>query len=496
MTVNVADLLRPLARSQGDSIALVSDEGEITFRELDLRVRKMATCLLDHGLRPGFRVGMLLRDNVGHVITLFAIWSIEAVAIPLDFRSPPAERRNLAAHFRVEWMIAPHPFGDLPCIVLDESWWRKADASKPLSPGTRDGTAQALVMTSSGTTGRPKGFQLSQTGLFHRLLTHQRGFGIEPGDRYLNLAPMYFTAGRNYVVGHLLFGATVILGPSLVSPQDIISLVEKHEANMLFTVPTLCRQLLDMAPASTPLLPQMKLLRVGGAAISDEEYLSFVERLTPNTKLVYASSVSGLISVLTTADLSKSASTAGRVTPFTDIEIVDDDRRPVGPGEFGRIRVRQPGMAESVCGLDDESEAREHLDSGWAYPGDLGMLDDGGILTLRGRYTDTIIRGGANIDPIEIENVIRQHPEVEDAAVVGVPSPALGQEVVAFVVTQGTLPADKLQSFCRRNLAAFKTPSDIVFVCVLPRNTAGKVVKQELVAAFVADGGTAISSRR
>jgi long-chain acyl-CoA synthetase len=491
LTVNIADLLRPLARFQGDDPALIDGEREITFRELDLLVRKMATCLLDRGVRPGSRVGIVLRDNVDHVVTLFAVWSIEAVAIPLDFRSRPAERKELATHFQIDSIIAARTTSDRPCIVLDEKWWQTVDAAEPLTPGARDATAIALVILSSGTTGRPKGFLMSHIGLLHRLLTHQRSFNVQRGDRYLNVTPLYFSAGRNHIIGYLLFGATVILGPVLLSPPDIVALIERYRANMLFAVTSVCRQLLEIAPASKPLLPHMKLLHVGGETTSPHEAMAFFERLTPNTRLVYASTISGLVSMLSKDDMPDLAGTVGRPILFTDIEIVDDEGQPLGPGEVGRIRVREPGMAEGVCGLSDDSEVRDHLDDGWAYPGDLGVLDENGILSLRGRYTDTIIRGGANIDPVEIETAIRRHPAVEEVAVVGVPSKHLGQEIVAFIVAHDGLDSATVRNLCRRDLVASKWPSDIVIVDSLPRNTAGKVVKRDLIAAYDRDAKSA-----
>jgi acyl-CoA synthetase (AMP-forming)/AMP-acid ligase II len=216
-----------------------------------------------------------------------------------------------------------------------------------------------------------------------------------------------------------------------------------------------------------------------GAQIYPEEKLRARRILSKAFVEDYGTSLAGRISSLHGADLEERPDSVGRVMPYVVLEIVDANDTALPPGESGIIRVRAPGMARSVYGSTTR-EAGDKLSDGWAYPGDVGLLDDGGFLRLLGRTSDVVVRSSINLYPSEIERVIAAYEEVREVAVVGFAKLPEGQEIAAFVVGSDSLTETALISHCRACLAPDKRPHKFVFLKEMPRNAYGKISRAEL----------------
>jgi acyl-CoA synthetase (AMP-forming)/AMP-acid ligase II len=210
-----------------------------------------------------------------------------------------------------------------------------------------------------------------------------------------------------------------------------------------------------------------------------EEKIQAKALLSGNFIQEYGASIAGRISSLGGHDLDSRPDSVGRVLPQVCLQVVDEEDNPIAtPGEAGTIRLRSPGMAQSMEGAARESG--DKLKNGWAYPGDVGALDDQGFLTLVGRTSDLIIRGGINVHPSEIEAVLAEYPGIRDVAAIGFPAEREGEEIAVFVVPAGEFSESDLMSYCRARLSPDKRPRRFLSVRELPRNANGKVLRGEL----------------
>ena len=344
----------------------------------------------------------------------------------------------------------------------------------------RDGDAPLLLSLSSGTTGRPKGPMIAHRHMLRRFWTHWINLGLNAQDRYVCATPLYFGGGRTFTMSVLFAGGTVIMAPPPHEGDELPAVVARARATSLFVVPTQLRGLLNLPSVQTAPMRGLKLLLSSGSALHPEERRAIRETLCPRFFEYYASTEGGGVSLLTPEDQLAYADSVGRPVFAVEVEVVDDSDAPLPPGQIGALRYRGPGVAEGFH--NDPEASREAFRQGWFYPGDLGEIDERGYIFLRGRRKDMIIRGGVNIYPGEIEGVLASHEAVAEAAVVPWASPRLGEEVAAFVVVRSPVEDAALIAWCRARLAPYKVPVRVALIDALPRNSGGKVLKQELVS--------------
>jgi acyl-CoA synthetase (AMP-forming)/AMP-acid ligase II len=483
--VNLAAAQDRHARERPDAEAIIDGARRISHGELAQRIARTATHLRNLGLGAGMLTGVALGDHADHLIVMLALARIGAVLLPLDHRWTAPERERVITHFDAgHVLIEPGQVmaGLAPLvrqIPFDGAWRAAVDAAPPdedIAPG---GDAPLLVSLSSGTTGRPKGPRVSHAQFLARFRTHWINLGFVADDRFVCATPLYFGAGRTFAWSTLHVGGAVVLEPPPFDPAVLVATLGRERATSLFLVPAQLRRLLAEAP-DQPAMLNLRLLLSSGAPLSREERLAIHARLNPRFCEYYASTEGGGTTLLTPADLPGHADTVGRAVHAVEIGIVDEEHRPLPPDSVGRLRYRSPGCATAFH-LDAEASA-EAFHDGWFYPGDLAMLDTDGYLTLAGRAKDMIIRGGVNVYPEEVEAVLRAHPAVADAAVVGMPAATLGEEVAAFVVLAAPVEDDALVAWCATQLAPYKLPRLIRRLGALPRNSSGKVQKPQLKA--------------
>jgi acyl-CoA synthetase (AMP-forming)/AMP-acid ligase II len=271
----------------------------------------------------------------------------------------------------------------------------------------------------------------------------------------------------------------VVLFPAPYEPRQLADAVNAQGITALFLVPTLLRRLMELPKPSLPLLPGVRLLISSGASLYPDERRRIMRELCPNFFNFYSSSEGGGISLLRPEHPDEASLSVGKVVFGAEVQIIDQDHRPVPPGTVGMIRYRGGAVANSY--YRDPQESALAFRDGWYYPGDLGRFDAGGFLHLAGRAKDMIIRGGVNIYPAEIETTLVAHAAVAEAAVVGWPARERGEEVAAFVVRRAEVSEGELIAHCRASLAPYKVPKGVFFVDALPRSGLGKVLKPALV---------------
>jgi acyl-coenzyme A synthetase/AMP-(fatty) acid ligase len=412
----------------------------------------------------------------------YAIARLGAVILPLDWRWTDTEKTNVASFFGVS-LVMTEPgavIEDFKCVEVDEGWQMAVRQSEPSADCASGGNRPVVLSLSSGTTGRPKGPMLTHAQFTARFVMQWVTLGFNQHDRYLSATPIYFGGGRSFTMGCLFSGSTVIMFPPPYEPEDLIAAVAKFEATTLLLVPTLLRRLLQVPKGNRPLLAGLNRLLSTGAILHPDERDAVMSQLNPNFINYYGSTEGGGTSVLLPKHGGVAAASVGEAIYQTDIQIVDDDGGELPMGEAGHIRYRSPGVSDSF--YNDPDASAEAFRDGWFYPGDIGKLDDEGLLYLVGRAKDVIIRAGVNIYPAEIEQVLLNHVHVEDAVAMAWPHAERGEDVAVFIVAKEAIEEEQLIEHCRENLASYKVPRGIFFVDEMPKSPLGKIIKTDLAA--------------
>jgi len=483
MERNLADALRQHARNRGSQVALIDGEHAITYAELDHRVDCGAQALIERGCQPGQVVGLSLRDHWAHVVLMYSCMRAGVVMLPLDVRWTAAERRAVVEHFGAVRVVT-EPGADIPEVPHD-AWpalldpacaglghpWPVTDLESPL-----------LLSLSSGTTGRPKGPRITHRHFLRRFYTHWINLGLNARSRYVCATPLYFGGGRTFTLSVLFSGGQVSFCVPPFEPEQLAEHVRAHRANALFLVPTQLRRLLQAPDEVREAFRALDLLMSSGAPLQPNERFAIVEQLCPHFHEYYASTEGGGVTLSDPQDLRARPSTVGRPIFGVEVQVVDHDNQPLPAGQVGTLRYRGPGVADSF--FQDPEQTALHFRQGWFYPGDLAEIDADGYVFLRGRSKDMIIRGGVNIYPNEVEDVLMQLPEVRECSVFGLPDADLGERVACAWSPAGQIDEARLIDHCRRLLAPYKVPSRWMRLDNLPVNSGGKVVKAKLREMF------------
>lgn len=474
---NLASLLDHQAIRKPDHPAIVENGESLSCRDLATRVRQWAGALENAGLKRGDVIAVGLTDSADHIVMNWAVARMGAVILPVDHRWTDAEKANVINGFGAKALVSERGEGLSEMTVwLNEDFHARAAEIDPDRLFPEDADLPVVLSLSSGTTGRPKGPALSHRQMRARWVTQFVSLGFNEGDRYLSATPLYFGGGRSFTMSATWCGATVIMFPPPYEPQALISAAREHKATTTLLVPTILRRLLVLKDESGLLFPDLRLMLCTGSILHQEEREEVIRYLCPNFINYYGSTEGGGVSILTSGHGPEAAGSVGQVVFGTEVEIVDSDHNTVGNGQVGLIRYRGEGVA---AGFYKDAEAdRDAYHDGWFYPGDLGRFDEKRFLFLAGRSKDVIIRGGANIYPAEIESALLTHPDVEDAAVVGVRSKEMGEEIVAFVT--GAADAATLDAYVRDRIASYKVPKAFLKLEALPKSNLGKIQKEAL----------------
>jgi long-chain acyl-CoA synthetase len=484
--MNLARLLHATARRLPQVSALaIGTRAVATYGELSANVARLAAAMLGrHGLAPGDRVALAMKNCPEYYELLFACWHAGLCAVPINAKLHAREfayiLENSGARlaFVTPDLEAAVPAG-LSIASADFKALRggEAVAAADVSP---DDTA--WLFYTSGTTGVPKGAMLTHRNL---LFAAQAYFAdidrLGPGDSILHAAPMSHGSGL-YGVPHVAAGALNVIPESGgFEPEEILALVAAHGGVSFFAAPTMIVRLLASRAAGGADLRNLKTITYGGAPMYVADCERAIDLFGPRLYQLFGQGESPMtITGLPQADHAarRRLETCGFARTGVEVRVADGEDRDLPPGEVGEILTRSDCVMAGYW-RDPEATAQT-LRGGWLHTGDLGSLDEGGYLTIRDRSKDMIISGGANIYPREIEEVLLRHPAVAECSVIGRPHPEWGEEVVAYVVRRGAVSPQELDALCLEHIARFKRPREYRFVDGLPKNNYGKVLKTEL----------------
>lgn len=472
--------LRQHARYRPNKPALVEGGRSIDYRQLDRMVDHACHALRARGVERGRLVGLSLQDRAEYLVILLAMSRIGAVVLPLDPRWTPAEAQRVGASFGAEQVLCDHAGAAPGWTTLESADFGESD--HPYEDPEVGLDSPLLLSLSSGTTGMPKGPRVTQGQFISRFMVYWIDLGLSAQHRFVTATPLYFGGGRGFALAMLYAGGTSLLMCPPYAPEAFVEFVNRQAVTATFLVPTQLTRLLAIARDGALLLPTLDVLISSGAALYASEQREIRRRITPNLYQYYSSTEGGGCTLLPPQEFAAHPDSVGRPCFGVEVEVVDEEHRPLPPGSVGRLRYRSAASADHYY-RGDESAA---FHGGFFYPGDLGEFDADGFLYLRGRSKDMIIRGGVNIYPADIEAVVRAHPSVLEVAVVGVPSAEFGEDIAVAVVTRGPLDAAALRAHCAAGLARYKVPRHFVAFAELPKAGVGKIDKKAVAALLAA----------
>jgi acyl-CoA synthetase (AMP-forming)/AMP-acid ligase II len=545
MDGSMAAMARRWARERPDapafSVAGSDPEAppeRLTYRQLDGLSSRFAQGLLAHGVGPGERVGFLGRSVLTWAVCLVGASKARAVGVPLNWRLSRGETAAVLADADPALVVCEPEFLGLlgetadggpgggavgePLLVAADGgqcplgqWWERYPALDPGSdPGAADPDDIALLFYTSGTTGRAKGVQLTDRNIA-AYFQAPMPWEIGPGDVVSVPAPLFHVSGSGWVFYCLAVGAHGLFTRQVV-PAEVLRRMESERVTHALTVPAVVRMLAREPVAAEVDLSALRMLIYGGSPISPAVMRE--ARRVLGCELVQSygmTETTGPITFLDAADHAPDApahrlASAGRPVPGLGVEVRDPaGGEPLPAGEVGEICVRGGTVMAGYRNRPEEQAAAFTADH-WFRTGDAGRFDEDGYLYVTDRVKDMIVSGAENVYPVEVENVLMDHPLVAEAAVIGVPDERWGETVKAVVVrTAGAsaLPSVELEAeleaelirFCREQIAHYKCPTSVDMPAELPRNASGKVLKRELRAAHrpanePADGPTVLAS--
>ncbi|MBB4660441.1 long-chain-fatty-acid--CoA ligase [Conexibacter arvalis] len=492
----LASWLARRASFDPERVAMTFGERSWTYAELQHEVEAFAAALVRLGVRPGDRVAFLDLNHPNYLLTLFATARLGAIFVPLNFRLTAPELQFALADSGACVLVYAEPFAEaveqirdeIPCRAFvrtpDDEAGELATALVESGPPQEerfvDRDDVALIMYTSGTTGRPKGAMITHDNLLASIHGFSLTFDTRADDRTLVVAPLFHIGGLNVTtLSAFLNGATVVLERRF-DPDRVLRLLEERRITTMFAVPTMLVEMARRPGFATADLDALRLIVSGGAPVPVpllEQYLARGIDVCAGYGMTEAAP---LITIVPPGRVLDKVGSVGLPSFFTEVTLVDDQGREVPTGTPGEFLVRGPNVMKGYWNRPDATAAT--LADGWLRTGDVGVRDEDGFYTVVDRKKDMIITGGENVYPAEVEACLVEHERIADAAVFGVPEPTWGEAVVAVVVARddAALTEEDVTAFMADRLARYKQPRRIVLVDELPRSPSGKVVKGEL----------------
>ncbi|WP_282173789.1 fatty acid--CoA ligase family protein [Cytobacillus firmus] len=510
--MNLTEQLHETAIKMGDKTAYYFMDQSSTYAELDGAVTKFADGLSKLGVKKGDHIALLLGNSPHFVIGLHGALRLGATVIPinpiytpdeigyivnngdvkavvtLDLLVPLIEKMHQALPKVENYIICDTPQGqaseqDLSAL---SAFSKMKSFTQLIALGDigfkgpkleEDDTA--VILYTSGTTGKPKGAMLTHKNLYSNAKDVSDYLHMNENDRVITTLPMFHVFCLTVALNApLMNGATILIDPKF-SPKEIFRLAKKYEPTVFAGVPTMYNFLLQYEDGNPEDLKSLRLCISGGAAMPVALLHGFEKKFNVIVSEGYGLSEASPVTCFNPLDKPRKAGSIGQSIMNVENKVVNELGEEVSVGEVGELIVRGPNVMKGYYKLPEETAAT--IRDGWLYTGDLAKRDEEGYFYIVDRKKDLILVGGYNVYPREVEEVLYNHREVVEAAVLGVPDPNLGETVKCYVVTNNPqLTEELLLVYCAEHLARYKVPSSIEFLEELPKNTTGKILRRAL----------------
>jgi acyl-CoA synthetase (AMP-forming)/AMP-acid ligase II len=499
MADTIGSLIEGPLHRDPDKPAIVSDEGTISYGELDRLANELGAAVGDLSVMPGQRIGVLARNTPFYPVILLAAARIGAILVPLSVRATPSDLAHAIDHAGITLLFVEPEFENIALSALAG----KRDVTLALvaadgfaTAGTHtigsllargagrrpqanvDPASAGIVMFTSGTTGKPKGVTISHLR-YARLFEQQaKECNIRADDVLQLTMPLFHNGGMVGVLGcGLAAGATIAFYSGAFDPGRVLAHARTHGVTIAHWIPTMLARLVEYLDGRLADLPRLRSIHYGSMPMTSGLLRKTEAAFPVALYQTYGTTDCGLIAVLRPEHRAEGRIATGRLLADTHTRIVDPAGNEVAIGDIGEIIV--DASTSGMLGYwNDADMTAETIRNGWIYSGDLARREADGFISLVGRRDGLIISGGENIYPAEVEDVIAAHPNVAETIVIGVPDSDLGEMVCAVVATRArALDLPSLRAFCAGRLAAYKIPRKLVVVEALPRTPSGKIAR-------------------
>jgi acyl-CoA synthetase (AMP-forming)/AMP-acid ligase II len=473
-------------------IGVVDERGSLTWAEIQVRAGALGAGLVAAHGGTVESVAILARNHRGFVDALLASTRIGAHALLLNTGFSGPQLAEVMEREGARMIVYDEEFAEVVADargrvdgLIEILAWTDSETDRPTTerliaehrsaPAPHAPAPGRVVLLTSGTTGAPKGARRSGGGP-DELAGMLEAIPWRGGETVVVAAPMFHAWG----FGQLVIGATMtctVVMRRRFDPEATLALVDEHRATGLSVVPVMLERIMDLPSdvLDRYSLRTLRFVSASGSRMRPDSVIAFMDRFGDLVHNSYNATEAGQISVARPVDLRRTPDTAGRAVRGTLLRIVDDEGHVLSPGEVGRIVVRGSSPFDGYT-----SGASKDFVEDFMVTGDVGRLDESGLLYVVGRDDEMIVSGGENVYPIEVEKVLSTHDAVREVVVVGVPDEAFGQRLAAYVVPDGEVDDSTLKDHVRAALAGYKVPRDVVFLDELPRNASGKVMVREL----------------
>jgi len=510
-SMNAAWWVRRWSELHPGKPAILYENSIITYKELHRRLNATASWLQSMGIEKGDRVAVMLGNSPEFLELYLACSRLGAIFVPINFRLVAKEVEYTIRNCRPRLFVYGSEFATdlgqldfqnylppiLTAVVQDgnteteQQDYHQAikafDGKQPFltaSTGPNNPEEPQVIMYTSGTTGEPKGAVLSHRKTFFNCLNADIFFKLSFDDIMLIILPLFHSGGLFIQASPCIYkGATMVIHKRF-DPEKAYLDIERYRITKFLGVPTIYKALLSLPERQKRDISSLKVCAIGGEKTTHELLVKCKDAGFPVRQIMGQTETSILLWASEEESLAKPG-TVGRPVFHAEVDLVDRQGRSVKPGEVGEIVVRGSIMMTEYW--QDAERTRETIKDGWLHTGDLARMDEEGYFYLVDRAKDMYISGGENVYPAEVEKVLREHPAVEDVAVVGVPDEKWGEVGHAFVIKKAgrNVSPEEIVAFCDGKLARYKWPKMVSFVPAFPRTTLGKVRKHLLVKGLV-----------
>lgn len=498
--MDIGSYLSINARNFGERWAISCEGRDYSYSQFNNEVNKLAHGLINMQIKKGEKVALMMKNSDYFVFVYFALAKVGAIVVPINFRLTAVEMQYILQQSDACLVFCDEEFDEL----LEEAS-KKTDiraiitVGEPKVPGhisyqavrtekIEDPDVEVLetddleILYTSGTTGRPKGALFDHRQIFNVGLTMIIGMGINQHDRFLHIAPLFHSAQLNlFLVSGVVLGASHVIHREF-HPVKTLKAIEEYKITHFFGVPAMYNFMLQVPNVSDYDLSSIERCGYGAAPMAPE----IVKKSMTLFQTDRFFNLCGLTEagpggiLLGPEGHKKHLGKGGKSFFTTEARVVDETGEDVKPNAIGEFILRGETIMKEY--YKNPEETKKALRGRWLYTGDLATIDEEGYITLMDRKKDMIISGGENVYSIEVEQVMYEHPQVLDAAIIGLPDEVWGEAVTAVVVPKEgeVIDEQEFRQFCRKKLAGFKVPRRIIFEQQLPRNASGKILKYHL----------------
>jgi long-chain acyl-CoA synthetase len=494
MSSNLAQLLTRTAAAHGDRPALKLDDAVVTYAMLDDGAARVAGLLKAKGLEPGDRVGIMLPNVPYFALAYYGVLRAGGVVVPMNVLLKAREVNFYLSDSGARYLFTWHEFladaepgaheAGAEVIAVRPGEFERLLAEAPAEPEDvpRDGSDTAVILYTSGTTGTPKGAELTHSNMLENAHCSTELMRVSTEDVIFGALPLFHSFGQTCCLNNAVNNGACLTMLPRFDPVKALEIIPRDGVTIFEGVPTMYHALLNHPDREQHDVSSLRTCVSGGSALPVEVMRAFEEAF--GCVIIEGYGLSETSPVASFNHLGRERKPGSIGTPIRGVEmkVVDDEGNEVARGEVGEIAIRGHNVMKGYWNRPDATE--EVMQRGWFRTGDMASVDEDGYFFIVDRKKDMIIRGGYNVYPREIEEVLYEHPAVLEVAVIGVPDEALGEEVGAAVVRRpgSEVDAEDIRAFVKERVAAYKYPRHIWFPDELPKGATGKVLKREISA--------------